>query len=318
MLILAANYFHKILLLMKKHSFLMRLLLFFLLLATGSVSRLSAAESPGDSLFNAAYTDVQVLINEIDRTSQYYHYIPAVDHYLDAVADEGVTSSKEVVARRIAAQNVLKEQLAELYDRRVAARSEYEEEYTKYLTEGDFDALEALEKKYKGQVEGFDSEEADFRVEYDHKVANAAENLESLYKSLTLAVEEIKLDVLAAEQIYLKCLEAEELLLRATEAQKNSQAGRELQSAINEARAALNKDTFEVSAFVKMLEALLQYIESFTHETTGINAPVLTETRADVYTTGGTLLLRSVTKAEAARKLPAGLYLFGGKKVCLP
>ena len=62
MLILAANYFHKILLLMKKHSFLMRLLLFFLLLATGSVSRLSAAESPGDSLFNAAYTDVQVLI----------------------------------------------------------------------------------------------------------------------------------------------------------------------------------------------------------------------------------------------------------------
>ena len=116
---------------MKKHSFLMRLLLLFLLLATGSVSRLSAAESPGDSLFNAAYTDVQVLINEIDRTSQYYHYIPAVDHYLDAVADEGVTSSKEVVARRIAAQNVLKEQLAELYDRRVAARSEYEEEYTK-------------------------------------------------------------------------------------------------------------------------------------------------------------------------------------------
>lgn len=67
-----------------------------------------------------------------------------------------------------------------------------------------------------------------------------------------------------------------------------------------------------------MLEALLQYIESFTHETTGVNAPALTETRADVYTTGGTLLLRSVTKAEAARKLPAGLYLFGGKKVCLP
>lgn len=64
---------------MKKHSFLMRLLLLFLLLATGSVSRLSAAESPSDSLFNAAYTDVQVLINEIDRTSQYYHYIPAVD-----------------------------------------------------------------------------------------------------------------------------------------------------------------------------------------------------------------------------------------------
>lgn len=198
------------------------------------------------------------------------------------------------------------------------ARSEYENLYTQYLTEGKFAALEALEQKYKSQVEGFDNQEKSCRSDYDGTVTTAAQELWNLYNNLTVTVEETKMDVLAAEQIYHKCQEAEDLLFKATEAQKNSQAGKELQTAVNDARAALNGETFEVSAFVKMLEAFLQYIEAFTRETTGIGDAVLSEVHSDVYNVNGVLLLRSVTKDEAARKLPAGVYLFDGKKICLP
>lgn len=301
---------------MKKQFILSCLLLF--LLVTGTVSQVAAAETRGDTLFNEAYTEVQVLINEIDRTSQYYNYIPAVDHFLDAVADEGIASSKKLSSQRNEALELLKQQLDDLYEERRVARSEYENLYTQYLTEGKFAALEALEQKYKSQVEGFDNQEKSCRSDYDGTVTTAAQELWNLYNSLTVTVEETKMDVLAAEQIYHKCQEAEDLLFKATEAQKNSQAGKELQTAVNDARAALNGETFEVSAFVKMLEAFLQYIEAFTRETTGIGDAVLSEVHSDVYNVNGVLLLRSVTKDEAARKLPAGVYLFDGKKICLP
>lgn len=300
-----------------KKQLILACLLFFLLI-TGSVSQVSAVETRGDTLFNEAYTEVQVLINEIDRTSQYYNYIPAVDHFLDTVADEGIASSKKLSSQRNEALELLKQQLDDLYEERRVARLEYEDLYTQYLTEGKFAALEALEQKYKGQVEGFDNQERTFRNTYDQTVTTAAQKLWNLYNNLTLTVEGTKMDVLAAEQIYHKCQEAEELLFKATEAQKNSQAGKELQTAVNDARAALNGETFEVSAFVKMLEAFLQYIEAFTRETTGIGDAVLSEVHSDVYTVNGVLLLRSVTKDEAARKLPAGVYLFDGKKICLP
>lgn len=301
---------------MKKITFLKRSLLLVFALMTMAVSRLSAAESRGDTLFNEADAEVQVLINEIYRTSQYYNYIPVVDHYLDALAEEGATSSKQISAKRDEAQNVLKQQLQDLYDKRFAARSEYENQYTKYFTEGNLDALEILERDYKAQVAEFDNQEAAFRAEYDKDVTSAAENLWSLYNSLTLELEETKADILVAEEIYQECLEAEELLFKATDAQKNSQAGRELQSSINDARGTLNGETFDADVFAKLLESLLQYMESFTQETTAISAPLLSESRADVHAINGTLLLRSVTRAEAARKLPAGLYLFDGKKVC--
>ena len=300
-----------------KKQLILACLLFFLLI-TGSVSQVVAAETRGDTLFNEAYTEVQVLINEIDRTSQYYNYIPAVDHFLDAVADEGIASSKKLSSQRNDALELLKQQLDDLYEERRVARLEYEDLYTQYLTEGKFAALEALEQKYKGQVEGFDNQERTFRNTYDQTVTTAAQKLWNLYNNLTLTVEGTKMDVLAAEQIYHKCQEAEELLFKATEAQKNSQAGKELQTAVNDARAALNGETFEVSAFVKMLEAFLQYIEAFTRETTGIGDAVLSEVHSDVYTVNGVLLLHAVTRNEAAQILPAGLYVIGNSKVWLP
>ncbi len=53
-----------------KKRFILAGLLFFLLI-TGSVSQVSATVTRGDTLFNEAYTKGQVLINEIDRTTQY-------------------------------------------------------------------------------------------------------------------------------------------------------------------------------------------------------------------------------------------------------
>ena len=194
-----------------KKQLILACLLFFLLI-TGSVSQVVAAETRGDTLFNEAYTEVQVLINEIDRTSQYYNYIPAVDHFLDAVADEGIASSKKLSSQRNEALELLKQQLDDLYEERRVARLEYEDLYTQYLTEGKFAALEALEQKYKGQVERFDNQERSFRNSYDQTVTTAAQKLWNLNNNLTLTVEETKMDVLAAEQIYHKCQEAEELL----------------------------------------------------------------------------------------------------------
>lgn len=62
----------------------------------------------------------------------------------------------------------------------------------------------------------------------------------------------------------------------------------------------------------------LQYIEAFTQETTDIDDAVHSEVQSDVYSVSGVLLLRSVTKDEAVRKLPAGIYVIGKTKVRLP
>lgn len=312
------NYFHKTLLLMKNRYLLRRVCLFLFLMVSASGIRLSAAETRGDTIYNEAYNDFQILINEIDRTSLYYSYIPAVDHFLDALADEGIMVSNEASKTKSEALAKLKATLDDLYDQRFAARSEYEELYTKYLTEMNFTALEALEKNYKAQVADFDKKEKSARDTYSNTLIEAANNLNSSYNSLTLEVERTKADVAAAEEIYRQRLEAEELLAKASEAQKNSQAGRDLAAALADAGTALNADSFEVDAFVKMLEALLQYIEAFTQETTAVQAPQVSAGLSDVYSLNGVLLLRKVSLLEAADKLPAGVYVIQGRKVLLP
>lgn len=101
--------------------------MFVLCISAGNIWSVNAAESRGDTIYNEADNRFQILIQEIDRESQYYSYIPAIDHYLDGLADEGIAKKKKINEQWLTAQNTLKEQLEQVYAEEFAARSEYEE-----------------------------------------------------------------------------------------------------------------------------------------------------------------------------------------------
>lgn len=75
---------------MRNQYILLRILVFVLCISAGNIWSVNAAESRGDTIYNEADNRFQILIQEIDREKSVLQLYPAIDHYLDGLADEGM------------------------------------------------------------------------------------------------------------------------------------------------------------------------------------------------------------------------------------
>lgn len=305
---------------MRNQYILLRILVFVLCISAANIWSVNAAESRGDTIYNEADNRFQILIQEIDRESQYYSYIPAIDHYLDGLADEGIAKKKKINEQWLTAQNTLKEQLEQVYAEEFAARSEYEERVNECLKENpvNYEGIEEAKAAYDRIFKTCELKAENHRKDYDGKLIALANDLNQTYSELQGKMNQSAADVEAAEDLYHKQSEALEILDQATAEQRQSASGKNLAAAISNVNNALNGTYAETGAFVRLLESLLQYIEVFEKETTSIHVLQENISKGDVYTVNGILLLQNVTEADAAEMLPRGIYIINGRKTLLP
>lgn len=86
--------------------------------------------------------------------------------------------------------------------------------------------------------------------------------------------------------------------------------------ALDEADALLNGTYTAGAGWTTLLQNLTQQLQWFT--ATAITTVTSANIKSDVYALSGRLLLRNVTQAEAAARLPQGWYIISGSLTRLP
>lgn len=303
---------------MKKHYLTLTRLLMVMLMAVGFSTAGQAAESRGDSIYNTASTDLQSVIRDIDDLSLQYQNVTSIRNFLDEMASQGTATLKNTNSKWQIKKDSLQTMLSDLYDKQFEIRTEYEKKLNQLWADKDYEGYKKAQAEYEQQLKNYENKEKELRDQYDEGVKKLANLLVQETKILQQQLEQSTDDMEAALQIYKKCNEATLLLDEASDAQRQSEAGKALNAAINESRSLINGSYTEVGVMVKMLENLLDFILKFNQSITAISTPQQSTRMADIYSINGTLLLRHTSVEKAAGQLPAGLYIMNGKKVLIP
>lgn len=303
---------------MKKHYLTLTRLLMVMLMAVGFSTAGQAAESRGDSIYNTASTDLQSVIRDIYNLSLQYQNVTSIRNFLDKMASQGTATLKNTNSKWQIKKDSLQTMLSDLYDKQFEIRTEYEKKLNQLWADKDYEGYKKAQAEYEQQLKNYENKEKELRDQYDEGVKKLANLLVQETKILQQQLEQSTDDMEAALQIYKKCNEATLLLDEASDAQRQSEAGKALNAAINESRSLINGSYTEVGVMVKMLENLLDFILKFNQSITAISTPQQSTRMADIYSINGTLLLRHTSVEKAAGQLPAGLYIMNGKKVLIP
>lgn len=302
---------------MKKHYPLIRLFM-LLLMTAGWVQTARAVENSGDSIYNIASNRLQTVVHEINQKSLYYQNIPAIRNFLDGLVQKGNTTLQTTNRSWQAEQQALKAALDSLYDEQVPKRTAYEEKLHECIVNKDIPGLLQAQAEYEQLMQQYDNNVLQRRGKYNEAVSLLAQKLNSEADKLQQRLQQSADDQEAATQLYTECNNAEWALNNATEAQQQSDVGKALRTALSDTRTALNGTYAEVGSMVNLLKALLDLIQAFNQETTAIATAPTQAAKLDVYTMNGLCVRRQATLQEAARQLPAGLYIANGKKIRIP
>lgn len=275
-----------------------------------------AADTRGDSLYNEASANLQTHMQQFMTQSLSYQHIPAIHDYLQALSDEGAAASQSANEKRARAKSTLDAGLYDVHLKRTAARTEYERKVNECLAELDYEGIKQAESEFKQKSENYDAEEQQYYTTYSNELTALAADLNSTDANLQLRASACQTDAPTAHNIYQKCLEAHQLWEKASDAQRQSEAGTALARALDEADALLNGAYTAGAGWTTLLQNLTQQLQWFT--ATAITTVTSANIKSDVYALSGRLLLRNVTQAEAAARLPQGWYIISGSLTRLP
>ena len=295
------------------------LLALLLLLAALPATRLHAAPTHADTLYNQAAVDVQERMNTLRSLNARYGHIAAIKSRIEAMQTEAADALAAAAADVSDAAERLEAEEDAIYAEGLKASEEFNRKYQAAMQENpvDYEAIAAAQRELDARRAELDARRQTARKAYEAAVEAIADVLDGLSASLGARLPALEADGERAEEIRQALTEYENAWAAATDAQRESESGQALSKAAGAAEQgiAVWVDGTDYDALAR---ALAEALKAFLGYVTAIDAaPAAPNARADFYDTAGRLRLKNATDAEAARSLPQGIYVVQGRRVAI-
>lgn len=279
-------------------------------------SRLHAAPTRADTLYNQATANLQEQMTELRSLNLRYGHIGAIKSRIEALTTEATDALAAAAADYRDAGETLKAEEDAIYAAGLEASAEFDRKYQAAMQEKpvDYEAIAAAQHELDTRRAELDARTQTARLAYEAAVEAIAEILDGVASRLSGSLPALEADALRAEEIRQALAEYENEWAAASEAQRNSAAGEALSAAAAAARQGIGTWT-EGTDYDALARALAEALKAFLDYLTALPAaPVAGEARQPVYDLGGRLVLPAATPGEARHRLPAGIYLSAGRK----
>lgn len=278
-------------------------------------------ETLGDTLYNQTHADLNALKDEIVRLQLSAQDFPSVYDQAETFIQQAIQAMTEENSQVARYTELCKQELNALYEEGLGYSAAYDKKYEELMQNpiANAQALIQLYENYKKQLDELDKKREASINTYSNNVAGCAQRLKGTLQTLQNGKTQI-------EQLIEECRKLQELYYNCeTEWQKlsadiqQSEAGAALQQCMNNALNGLSSSTLNTFDCMKLYRLLKEALESLKDYVTGVSeAAVQRNPYVTVHSLDGQLLFTRITRSEAARKLPQGIYLLNKRKVYLP
>lgn len=278
-------------------------------------------ETYGDTLYNQTYAELNTVKSEIVSLQSTANRYPSVYNQAENLIQRAIQAMNEENSKVAQYTEQCKQELDAIYEEGLGYSAAYDEKYHELMQNAiaNAEALIQLYENYQKQLKKLDEKREKSINTYSSNVAGCAQRLSGTLQMVQngkAQVEQLIEECIKLRELYYNC---ENEWNRLSADIRQSEAGAALQQSMNNALNGLGSDTLDTFDCMKLYRLLKEALESLREYVTGVNeVTVQRNPYVTVYTLDGQLLFKRITRSEAARRLPQGIYLLNQRKVYLP
>lgn len=274
-------------------------------------------ETRADTLFNEHSNELRTLMHSYGIMAQGMNDAPKVRIEVESIIQSAADVLSDAARRLSDAKDKYQESAQSAYEEQVELIQSLQNELNDYKaqTPPDEAGIARVQKQIESARADYDAQLARLIGEYEEEIYGAGNGIASMV--IDMRNTERHLQIAASlERMLQTAIDTyvAEWLGLAPDVQE-SLAGIAYRKAIEAAQAAADAPYDSPATYQAALDALEQAREDLQDFVTAIDPLVTDKTAVCVRSLDGRTLFRHVTPDEALRRLPRGLYLFGGKKI---